>query len=209
MKTILDTHFTATDFMLMFGFSRTALFPSVRDHTPSDTAKLSSTVSSPGHRSADNLLELRRTYFPNIEKCFDPFASPMLFFRTPSCDVPDRGRKLFPHGPSIPEDLSAVTSGETLEKKRRSHRKYPPAHLELRIPTMRVDVDEGSALKGQCSEFIELLHKGASRLDGEATNEDLRDVNLKFTLLERSGFNLWDRKNLFEIGQWFNDQLRS
>lgn len=204
-----DTGITSTGFILILRFSRTALFPSVKDSTPSDTLNSSSTVSTPGQMSVDSLLALRENIFSKVEKCFDPFASPMLFFRTPSSDLPDRGSNRFPNDVLSGRTLSALDSGHTLEKRRRSHRKYPPANHRLRFPALRVDVAEQSVLKDQCSEFIELLRKSALRSDEKAINEDSDTVKQRFTLFERSGLHIWDKRQFREIGQWFGDQFRS
>jgi len=122
----------------------------------------------------------------------------MLFFRTPSIGLPYKNT-IFPPTDPLSKAALAEDSLELQEKKRRSHRKYPPLHSNLRLPDMRVQLGEGNVLKAQGMEFVELMRKSVMRDNGEG----------KIELVERQGWGLWTDEQMYEVGKWFGERLRS
>jgi len=152
--------------------------------------------------SLNNLLLLRRTLFRKPEGFFDPFASPLLYFRTPSYDLPPPP----PNYPGMDEDAQPSSREDDPEpkvKKRRSHRTYPPSGTRLILPTMRVYVGQDSVLRDQGMELAELTRKSIARdEDGDV------DKNKRVEAFETEGTGLWDAKQTIEIGQWLGQILR-
>lgn len=163
----------------------------------------------------NSLLSLRDSIFPNAASFFDPFASPSLFFRTPSFDLPPRVNPLLIKDKSSSEDesLSEPSSAEAdvpeTVVRSRFHLKYPPMHLNLQIPRIRVELGKKNVLQGQGIEFVELMRRSlviAHRRDhpgGEQT-----DGKDRIELLEREGLGLWSEKEANDIGRWFAEVLR-
>lgn len=157
--------------------------------------------------SANGLLKTRKAYFSRPETYFDPFASPLLFFRTPSSEIPNHARASNEHGPlkSDPEDDNPLSEPE---EKRRSARKFPPAGSDLILPWTKVEVGKDWVLKGQGADLVELMRKSHKRSEAERTAEATDPVKREFEVVEREGLGLWDGKHAFEIGQWFGKVLR-
>ncbi|KAL9610989.1 MAG: hypothetical protein Q9167_004334 [Letrouitia subvulpina] len=147
----------------------------------------------------ETLRSARGALFPNIGYCLDPFASPLLFFRTPRFDIA-------PPNPAVPHPRTDQenVSGEilALEPKRRSHRKYPPADSDLRLPWTRIEVGTVEALKAQSLEMAELLQRSINtserkRYEPERTTNAESSIHVK----ERPYF--WKEPDVFEVGTWF------
>lgn len=164
-----------------------------------------------GIPTSETLLSLRDSIFPKAEKYFDPFASPSLFFRAPTFDLP-------PHSPTLPYEASTPTSQEseddissTLVRNRRSHRKYPPPSSGLRLPNMRIEVSngDGNVLKKQGLEFVELMRRSVDLWESEEW-QGLRpkDGNNRIALVRRTNSGLWQSKEILEIGTWFAEAFR-
>lgn len=135
------------------------------------------------------LLKLRGELFPKPEKYFDPFASPLLFFRTPGVPVPppppvevelddmqqlsllereEYARSVAPT--SVEDDTSMKvvdtmnTSGSpTMMKKRKSSLRFPRAGLNLRLPSFRISSTAGAPLARQSKELAHLLRQSHVR----------------------------------------------
>ena len=155
--------------------------------------------AEPDSLSDDGLCNMRDAYFAKPETYFDPFASPLLFFRTPSCEIPD--------ATATPTEHNLLDGGLEYEnplsppaKKRRSARRYPPMGSNLLLPWTRVEVGKDCLLKDQG-------RKSFRRSQVESTNGG-NNVGREFGIVERDGVGLWDEKHTFEIGQWFGEQLR-
>ena len=151
----------------------------------------------------ESLLTMRGKLFTKAEKYHDPFASPLLFFRTPSSDAPTEFGRLDLEG-----DLD--TSHRTTEaiKKRRSLRKYPPRGSDLVLPDMRVDIGKENVLWDQGVELIDLMRRSHRRADVERNT--FQDVlpSRSFNVVERQGYGWWHEKEIQEIGNWFGEVLR-
>ena len=220
----------------------TSLFPSTEDAVPRTTAPLEDPLypqipgtqdiafskSSAGSLanadpngaiSVDSLITLRSTLFAKPETYFDPFASPLLFFRTPGYDLPP--------DPSAYVGLRTNGANDDLEpkdpplppvKKRRSHRKYPPGSSSLRLPRLRVEVGKENALRAQGLELVELARRSvglweeggkATIWEDDGTTKLEANVGTKrVELVEREELGLWGEREMAEIGQWFGEVLR-
>lgn len=157
--------------------------------------------------STDGLCDIRGAFFSKAEKYFDPFASPLLFFRTPSTEIPNEAAASVEHSflNGGPEDEDSLLPPA---KKRRSPRKYPPAGSNLLLPWTRVDVGEDWVLKDQGADLVELMRKSFRRSEIDRTDGVKSTVTRDFEVLERAGMGLWDEKYMLEIGQWFGEELR-
>ena len=157
--------------------------------------------------STDGLCDIREAFFPKAEKYFDPFASPLLFFRTPSTEIPNDATASVEHSflNGGPEDDDSLLPPI---KKRRSPRKYPPAGSNLLLPWTRVDVGQDWVLKDQGADLVECMQKSFRRSETERIDDAKSTVTRDFEILERAGMGLWDEKHMLEIGQWFGEKLR-
>lgn len=157
--------------------------------------------------SANGLCDIREAFFSKAEKYFDPFASPMLFFRTPSSEIPKDAATSTEHSllNGGPEDESPSLP---LAKKRLSARIYPPTGSNLLLPWTRVEVGKDYTLKDQGVDLVELMRKSFRRSEVERTAEAQKAIRRNFEVVERAGVGLWDEKDVLEIGQWFGENLR-
>ena len=155
----------------------------------------------------DGLCDIREAFFSKAEKYFDPFASPLLLFRTPSTEIPNEAAASVEHSllNGGPEDQDSILPPA---KKRRSPRKYPPAGSNLLLPWTRVDVGEDCVLKDQGVDLVEIMRKSFRRSEIERIDNSKSVATRYFEILERAGMGLWDEKHMFEIGQWFGEKLR-
>ncbi|KAI4268478.1 MAG: hypothetical protein L6R35_006761, partial [Caloplaca aegaea] len=105
---------------------------------------------------------LRARSFTQLQHQHDPFASPLLFFRTPAYDLPPSSSSSFSLSrktpPAAAEDDDDA-SDKTTTPKRRSHRKYPPLESQLRLPLTRIMVGEDHPLREQGVEFAQLMRR--------------------------------------------------
>ena len=151
----------------------------------------------------DALLSLRKSCFSKPEKYFDPFASPLLFFRTPRFAI-------VPVDPSSEEDESQVDEPSDAEgrlglvQRRLSHRTYPPMGSDLLLPRLRVEAGETSPLKDEAVEIIQLMERsiGKSKLPHTIAADGRFEVEI------RDGIGSWDENDFHRIGQWLGRELR-
>ena len=166
--------------------------------TKDATAKLLSTQIS--------LLHLRSRLFIRPEKYFDPFASPLLFFRTPASELPDEAAV----DCHAAEKNSADIAFRAHVTKRRSHRKYPPTGSGLQLPYMRIEVGSGNVLDEQGKEMAEALRKSIKYWKQESYElSNLEGISDKIQLVEKVGFGSWDEPGMSRLGNWFGHVLRN
>lgn len=160
--------------------------------------------------SHDAILHLRSRLFTRPENYFDPFASPLLFFRTPASDIPgDTALHQLLDRPAVKNAPRTEEVCSTHAKKRRSHRKYPPNGSGLRLPYMRFEVGIDNALKAQGKEMVEVLKKSVRHWEEESYGATSKEaLSQRIQLLEREGLGWWNEKEITEIGSWFGDYLR-
>lgn len=185
---------------------------------------LSSTTNNnkEGPLSHDSLLKLREDLFHKPEHYHDPFASPLLFFRTPAISLPD---PISPHDSVVDEQYPDPTPdpyalGEDIpssfpldHRKRRSHRKYPPAGSALRLPHLRIEVGAESGLTEQGKEMVELLLRSVKYWEEESYGGELGGVQAlkeKIELIEETeSSRLWhEEKKIADVGEWMGKVLR-
>jgi len=132
-----------------------------------------------------------RTFcFPSAKPAtyFDPFASPILFLRLSGADIPasreytieDDFQALF--GMQADEALAGTTTpghmqteqilmrseeakSKETKQRRKTTRRYPPAGMALRIPSVRICAGRATVLADQASEMVRLMRKAEARMD--------------------------------------------
>lgn len=156
--------------------------------------------------TARDLLELRTIFFKKPETYFDPFASPLLFFRTPGADLSNDVQTASTN--ESDSDSEAKTGSVEHPKKRRSHRKYPPSGIDLVLPHMRIEVGKDDVLRDQGAELIELVRKSFKRTEEESLTSGASTIDRSFDVIEKEDLVLSDKERMLEIGQWFDDVLR-
>ncbi|KAK3115330.1 hypothetical protein LTR53_005457 [Teratosphaeriaceae sp. CCFEE 6253] len=126
---------------------------------------------------ADALADHRRTLFRKPEHYFDPFASPLLFLRSP-------GRAIPPAPPDVPLDemahLSLLNRESHLPPKsihpatapldpppKKTAKRYPSPLLGLRLPAFHIYAGRASPLLPQAEEFSRRLRQAHVRQAGE------------------------------------------
>lgn len=149
------------------------------------------------------LLTMRGKLFSKAENYHDPFASPLLFFRTPSSDLPTEFGRLDLEG-----DLDSSHQTTEAIKKRRSLRKYPPRGSDLVLPHMRVDIGRENVLWDQGVELIDLMRRSHGRAGIERNTLQDALPSRSFNVVERQGYGWWHEKEIQEIGNWFGEVLR-
>lgn len=130
--------------------------------------------------TVDDFLRQRASLFRRAEHYFDPFASPILFFRSAGSDVPAEQNRPFDDMDELAalerEDffqqqlaLSHVTgwneaavehsSDQAPSSRRRASRRYPSNALGLRLPPFYISAGNGSAVNHQATELAQLLRR--------------------------------------------------
>lgn len=133
-----------------------------------------------------DLLRARGNCFPKPETYFDPFASPLLFFRSPGIAVPSNSRtelddlellsaierEDFHRQQALLSGMSNVTlqdiaSGADETKPATSTRKaprlFPNANLKLDLPSFHIATGNTSPLSDQARELSQVLRKSFIR----------------------------------------------
>jgi acetyl esterase/lipase len=172
--------------------------------------------------SSTTLLATRSSLFRKPAAYFDPFASPVLFFRSPGADVP-RDPKSDP--PSDTPDMAAPPM-----RKRKVHRIFPPTYSTLRIPRIQVTLGTESPLLDQGEELVRLMRRsviksvregrnGFARVEeGYGAEGDLEERTLaearRVESLLVPGSGVWGaereeawRRVVGAVGEWFGDVL--
>ncbi|KAL9119919.1 MAG: hypothetical protein Q9187_003519, partial [Circinaria calcarea] len=192
-------------------------------HDPADTDGLSPSIRQGNDPAASlstpsHLLHVRSSLFTKPSHYFDPFASPLLFFRTPSSDLPPdfsppstSDDSQAPPSPTSDSQPSSETPIEWI-RKRRAHRRHPPLLSTLRLPTIRVDVGKESALRKQGWELVELWRRSVDLYEGGGRGERWRypangvdragEGEARAEVKEKDGVGLWTEEDLVEIGRW-------
>ena len=184
--------------------------PSLRKRAPAKSCSIDSWTAFADSKSlpAQTLLSARDAFFTKPEKWFDPFASPLLFFRTASTELPTL------ESPDTPAD-PAMGLAPIPVKRRKARRRFPPLHSDLSIPTMRVDVGEKSVLRDQGVEFVERVKRSfpsnmkqptSWQAEWIATEETEGDKEVE--LVRREGVGLWGEEELVGVGGWLTETLR-
>ena len=169
--------------------------------------------------TVDDVLRQRRIMFRRPDHYFDPFASPILFFRSADAEVPwhlepdtlpvdDMDELAFSEreeaSPREQRDLAFLEFNEVeTKKKRKASRRYPSKALNLRLPAFYLTAGKDSMLVAQGSELTNKLRKSFERQwqnhnsPSSATPEsedgdDFNAGNIPVQFRETSDLGLWD-----------------
>lgn len=156
----------------------------------------------------EDILQVRSSVFPKASLYYDPFASPLLFFRTPTYDLPLNHLNMFNteedgHSPSQEPEPPP-------QRKRRSYRKYPPAGLKVQIPRMRIDYGEDNLLGPQAQELAHAVKRSIKIAEEDKWGAlGRKGLDSRIETAMRPGLGFWTERELAETGAWFGDVLRS
>ena len=154
------------------------------------------------HLGGGALATLRKQLFKHEETYHDTFASPLLFFRTPSYGLPSS------HNITPDSNASSDDQSMTASKRRRYHKTYPPTGSENRLPRMRLEVGEQSLLSDQGMELVQLMRRSIINSDPAIRSEPTSELwTDRVEAISRPGLGLWGEKDLAEIGRWFGRVL--
>lgn len=157
------------------------------------------------------LAHARDSLFPNSDAYFDRFASPVHFFRTPGIGYIVPVKTEDDLASELPSEVDEINELQhVLEKRRRSHRLYPPTGMGLKLPLLSVSLGEESVLRDQGEELVKLVKRSVIR---DARSEDEAGRRVGLTL--RPGAGLWSgpfrepdwREEVEAIGAWFGRVL--
>jgi acetyl esterase/lipase len=187
-----------------------------------------------GGLSTCNLQVLREQLFKKPANYFDPFASPVHFFRSPSANVPGSPIDTASERETISEgeDPLSALSLSPPGKPRKAHRKFPPSNSTLLLPSFRLSTGTTTPLADMNEEFVKLLRRSVvrsvlARADTQALldrfeEESLdRDERLELAVSEaerrveyhvNEGGGLWGlgekwRGEVEAVGRWFGGVL--
>lgn len=177
--------------------------------------------------SASALFRTRDLLFKKPSSYFDPFASPILFFRSPGAEVPT-DRSYLTYEP--PMELESKPT-----RKRKVHRVFPPSYSTLRIPHFLVSISNETPLRDQGEEFVRVMRRsvvrdvqkgrsGFTRADsGYESAEDQAarfdnanaEATARIQTLTSPGNRLWGsesdlnwRADVEKVGRWFKKVLK-
>lgn len=162
-------------------------------------------------QSTKSLLSLRDDLFPKEDRFFDPYASPLLFFRGPAFGL--KGLQL------LESAVSSATADSTAKqpsdddsasvvRNRLAHRKYPPRNSGLCIPQMRVGLGEQNILKEQGLEFVKLMRRSVRLWEYQEKDDSHNDGSDRIELLVRPDSGWWGDEEIHDLGAWFAETFR-
>lgn len=167
------------------------------------------------------LLHARDTLFAKPEHHHDPFASPLLFFRTASSDIPPPSS---PSSPSSPPDTPTENPALIdFIRPRRAHRRHPPIGSGFVLPRTRVYVGRASVLRDQGVEFAEGMRRswwvsararvkagGAGSVGEDDGGQKVEGHNAegRVEVREVEGAGLWGDEEMCGVGEWVAGVLR-
>lgn len=173
-----------------------------------------------------DLLRAKGNYFPKPETYFDPFASPMLFFRTPGAEIPPSRRsevddlellssieredfhrqQLLLSGLST-RSLQDIASGKEEDANaakptaplRKSSRMFPSKNLNLVLPSFHVSTGNASPLSDQAQELSQALRKSVVR-QYRATSSRRADFGHK-VLMDHEAEEMHEEQRLEKLAE--------
>ncbi|KAL8715849.1 MAG: hypothetical protein Q9220_000516 [cf. Caloplaca sp. 1 TL-2023] len=170
-------------------------------------ADWSSPFTTPRNHQDEVLTSMRQTLFAKAEHRYDPFASPLLFFRTPAFELPPPPS---PYAHLISPGSTQASAGagdELIPARRRYHRTYPPIDSALRIPKTRISVGKDFALRDRAVELAELMQRSVDvhERDGDSGSEQMERISVS----ERDSDGLGsEEREIMEMGEWLGEVLR-
>ena len=168
--------------------------------------------------SSEILLQVRDALFAKSEHYHDPFASPLLFFRTASSDIPSNQS-----GSLDPSSLSQQSSpAQHVEfiRKRRAHRRHLPLGSGLVLPRTKVIVGKESVLRDQGLDLVEAMRRSMNTYEGKGKGRELekgfddrlKDIKVnegKVQVEEIEGVGLLTEEDLAGVARWAGEVMRS
>ncbi|KAI5369463.1 Putative alpha/beta hydrolase-3 [Septoria linicola] len=183
------------------------------------------------------LCRQRTLLFRKLEDYFDPFASPILFFRAAGSKVPSPvvplsemeelaqdERKEFlesmrSHALPGGDAVHTVEAPADVEVTRRSSRRFPSKSLALRLPQFRIEAGADSLLGDQAAELSRLLLKAVDRQQKgrpsrgwDTARMDKATTEDMVEVEEVEGVGLWGRSTsgtsrMRSTAHWLNEAL--
>lgn len=197
----------------------TDVFPLGRDMVEDDIKKVdegdpngmeNTSAVNEGNISIPGFLTLRRTFFTKPDHFFDPFASPLLFFRTPCFELPYHSPwPPLSSGDGEDSDSSEPAEPIVLTRKRTYPRVYPPSNnAELRFPHTKILLGKDYVLRHQGLELARQMQRSDRQV--RALSETERDVARRTVLTEeKNGLGLWEANDVLKAGRWLGEVLRN
>ncbi|MDI1489753.1 MAG: hypothetical protein OHK93_000951 [Ramalina farinacea] len=174
---------------------------------PQDT-KAVNTMSTP---SMSALMARRKEIFLKPDHFFDPFASPLLFFRTPCFDLPYKYTHPALVASSEASERDAASTDESttpLKRKRTYDRRFPSSGSETVFPPMRLAVSEDWMLKRQSLELQHRVGKSLRRQERKHAEGEMSEGNNPVLVEE---VNLSKSKSTSDVllaARWLGEVLR-
>ncbi len=162
-----------------------ALDEKSKSSTPPESKSGGSPTADTSMISLRELQHLRSQVFAKPSHYFDPFASPLLFFRSAGVDAsPDHGdvpqdnlehlldsSDVESEDGSNAEEILATSDNSIPPAKRRASRRFPSKKMGLQLPSFYISASEGSPLTGQAIELAHHLRASFVRQRKNATAE--------------------------------------
>ncbi|KAF7185246.1 hypothetical protein HII31_13521 [Pseudocercospora fuligena] len=196
----------------------------IADWTELDTDSLSEMATrskSQAQQLSSELEKLRAqrdVLFRKPEHYFDPFASPMLFFRSPGVHVPEMTEQkilddmdqlaLFAREEHMRQESAiknspvkdARSTREKEEPPKRTSKRFPSKAFNLRLPSFHITAGLGSALDDQAAELAKQLNQSHVRQSKIAAFGIKYELEDEFSPLDMgrvmyqtyAGMGLWD-----------------
>ena len=196
----------------------TDVIPEDRDMVPEDLA--ADNTSHPQDAEAVNrmatptisgLMARRKEIFLKPDHFFDPFASPLLFFRTPCFDLPYKYVHPALSGASEgSEGGAASTDGSTmpLKRKRTYDRRFPSSGSEAVFQPMRLTVSDDWMLKHQSLELQDLVDKSLRRQDRKHAEGEMSEGTSPVLVEEMSLSTSKSASDVLLAARWLGEVLR-
>jgi acetyl esterase/lipase len=134
-----------------------------------------------GDMTVDALLNLRSQLFTKPSHYFDPFASPILFFRSAGAEVPPppsdastddmeqlsilEREEIYRQEVAVPYDAQgpSLNSDTTIVQGRKASRRFPGKSLGLRLPSFNISATTGTPLASQTGDLAHHLRQSFVR----------------------------------------------
>lgn len=159
----------------------------------------------------ESLISARNNLFSKEDRFFDPFASPLLFFRGPAFDL----RGLQPPQSTVSSAMADPMAEQpsdddsaSLKRNRFSPRKYPPRNSGLCLPQMRVELGGKNSLKEQGLDFVKLMRRSVRLWEYQEKGDLQNDGSDRIELLERPESGWWGDEEIHDLGAWFAQTFR-
>ncbi|SMR51484.1 unnamed protein product [Zymoseptoria tritici ST99CH_3D1] len=197
--------------------------------------ELKGTTASSNGLNSTALLKQRSALFRKPQDYYDSFASPGLFFRSASSQVPGRVEDspsdemdelaslermdFFREQVTLENAITQPADTESdpmivsqLVKQRKASRRFPSKALKLRLPQFRISTGTESPLLDQSMELAHVLRQSFERQakSGELSHEDTAGRHAQY--VEKPGLGLWDSSNsgrasILESAKWMAGTL--